>query len=298
MSIGRQILDTTLDAAKTSYVVLKTRECENPGLSRQGLLALDYFFLDYRIRTDTKKGISFYDALHDKEINAQLLELIKRWKKKDIDEYETDIKLLRAKYQVFQLYYGTINQFRPAFAKWMYCLLKPKTGILDFSAGWGGRCLAAMALGIPYIGIDANVGLRVPYERMIRAYQPDADVTMVFKPSETVDFSKFKYDLIFTSPPYFMIEKYENMPAYAGNVGFINEFFRPVIQNVWKYLEPGGKMALNMPHDMYMSIRDLLPKVSRRIEMPIYDRNPGREKEKEKKRASAHELVYVWVKAK
>lgn len=294
MTLGRQILDASLQEAKASYETFKTKECDNPGLSRMGLLALDYFFLDYRIRTKTKKGVSFHEAMHNKERSEHLSELVRRWKKKDITEYETPIKLLRAKYQVFQLYYGTINQFRPSFAKWLYCTLKPKTGILDFSAGWGGRCLGAMALGIPYVGIDANVGLREPYTQMIRTYEPRAPVRMIFKPAETVDFSKFKYDLIFTSPPYFMLEKYENMPAYEGNRGFIEEFFRPVIERVWKHLEPGGKMALNMPHDMYMSIRDLLPKVRRRIQMPIYDRNPGRDKEN--KRSSAHELVYVWVK--
>lgn len=291
------MLDMTLNDAKESYTVLKTRKCDNPHLSRIGLLALDYFFLDYRIRTKTKKGISFYEALHNKEKNEHLLELIKRWKKKTPDEYNTPLKLLRVKYQVFQLYYGTINQFRPTFARWIYCMLKPTVGILDFSAGWGGRCLAAMSLGIPYIGVDANTQLRIPYEKMITTYEPAANVKMLFKPAESVDFSQFKYDLVFTSPPYFTIERYEGMPEYKGDEGFIREFFRPVVSNAWKYLQIGGKMALNMPHDMYMSIRDILPKVSKRISMPIKDRNPARASIS-KRRPKAHELIYVWIKEK
>jgi len=293
MTIGRRLLDTTLDSARESYHILKTRECENPGLSRQGLLALDYFFLDYRIRTKVKLNMSFYDAITNKVADAHLEELIRRWKKRDISTFSSETELLKAKFQVFQLYYGTVNQFRPTFAKWIYCTLKPTVGILDFSAGWGGRCMAAMALGIPYIGIDANTSLRLPYERMIKAYEPTADVTMIFKPSETVDFSKFKYDLVFTSPPYFMLERYANMPAYSGNAGFIEEFFRPVISKVWKHLMPGGKMALNMPHEMYMSVRDLLPKVSRRIQMPIHHRQLTKDSTK----GVAHELVYVWHKS-
>jgi hypothetical protein len=77
-----------------------------------------------------------------------LNELVTRYKKKAIKDYDAT-GLLKAQYQVFQLYWGSINQFRPTVAKWVYTTLKAKTGILDFSAGWGGRCLAAMSMGIP-----------------------------------------------------------------------------------------------------------------------------------------------------
>jgi hypothetical protein len=58
-----------------------------------------------------------------------------------------------------------------------------------------------MAYGIPYLGIDANKNMEKSYNDMIQLVKPENDVKMIFKPSETVDFSKFSYDLVFTSPP-------------------------------------------------------------------------------------------------
>ena len=85
------------------------------------------------------------------------------------------------------------------------------------------RSLGAMALGIPYIGIDTNVDLRPVYERMIRELSgPNAnvhvDVAMRFQDASTVDFSKFRYDMVFTSPTYF--------------------------QTVSRLLKPGGTLGL------------------------------------------------------
>lgn len=299
---ARLLLNLDKEGARSSYHTLKTRECKNPGLSKMGLPALDYYFLEHRLKTKTKSGVSFSDILSDKKKLEHITSVAKRWNA-DVDfDTITPRDLLRYRYYAFQLYYGTINQFRPTFARWIFCQMKPKVGILDFSAGWGGRCLAAMSLGIPYIGVDANISLEKSYQKMIRDFEPEAKdkVTMIFKPSETVDFSKYDYDLVFTSPPYFMIEKYENMPGYKTKEEFLDEFFRPVVQSAWKHLKKGGKMALNMPHEMYMAIKDELPKVSRRIQMPLYGRDTRKNKKegtrKNKASTTPHELVYVWNK--
>jgi hypothetical protein len=295
MSLAKKLMDIDEKRAKTSYIDFKTRKCVNPGLSRQGMVALDYFFLEYRLRAKTKHGISFEEAMRSPKMIHHLTNLVKRWKKSVKIDYSNKLQLLKYQYSVFQLYYGTINQFRPAFAYWIYCQFSPKIGILDFSAGWGGRCLAAMALDVPYIGIDANKNLKKPYSDMIQLYEPSAKVSMYFQPSETIDFSRFNYDLVFTSPPYFMLEKYESMPEYTSNEDFLDRFFRPVIMNVWKNLKQNGHMILNMPHSMYMSIRDLLPPVFKRIDFPIQNRNPSRKKTMKLGR-KAHELIYVWKK--
>jgi len=212
----------------------------------------------------------------------------------------TEDELLRKRYDIFQLYYGPINQFRPTEAKRLYCTLKPKHGVLDFSAGWGGRCLGAMAYGIPYVGIDANTGMKKTYETMIKTLNPSAKVTMLFQPSETVDFSAFTYDLVFTSPPYFTLEEYENMPEYGSKEGFLDKFFRPVVRNAWANLHRSGHMALNMPKEMYDAIKDSLPRVWKRIQMPISNRHPTNAVEGrrigEKDSGGRSETIYVWKK--
>ena len=158
--------------------------------------------------------------------------------------------------------------------------------------------IAAMALDIPYVGIDANRLMEPTYKKMIKEYDPTAKVQLFFQPSETVDFKKFSYDLIFTSPPYFMLEEYEKMPQYGSKEGFLEKFFRPVVEGAWAGLAPGGHMALNMPHDMYMAVRGLLPKIHSRIVLPVSNRHPtnagaGRAIGVEKER---HEYTYVWKK--
>jgi 16S rRNA G966 N2-methylase RsmD len=207
---------------------------------------------------------------------------------------------LRARYNLFQLYYGSINQFRPAEAKRLYCRLEPKVGILDFSAGWGGRCLAAIAYGVPYIGIDANTNLKKSYEQMINALDASTKVHLLFQPSETVDFSKYKYDLVFTSPPYFMIEEYEKMPQYGSKEGFLDKFFRPVVTNVWKNLQSPGYMALNMPKEMYDSVKDLLPPLHKRLRLPVMSRHPTNAAKRrqigETEQGARSEGIYVWKK--
>lgn len=298
LRIAQDLRDISKQDAIESYNDLKSTPSKEPTFSRIGLNALDYFFLHHRIKAKTKKHVSFYDAIQDKALTAHLTELVKKYKKQDIKDLDKQA-LLKSQFQVFQLYYGTINQFRPVIAKWIYTLLKPKVGILDFSAGWGGRALAAMSMGIPYRGIDANKLLEPAYRNMIKLYEPNADIIMTFKPSEQVDFSKFNYDLIFTSPPYFMIEEYEKMPLYESKQNFLNTFFVPVIHKAWSNLMPGGNMALNMPAEMYDAIKEFLPRVKRELVLPLSNRHPvnaakkGTLGEEDKSR---HELIYVWHK--
>jgi len=241
-------------------------------MSKEGLKLLDSYFFEARSKTITK-GNSWYDTQH----NSEKLEKIE----KIAERYKT------TPYQAFQLWWGSVNQFRPAIAKWIYTKYKP-TSILDFSAGWGARCLGAIELGIPYTGIDSNLGLRECYESLLRDHP--GDVTMYFQSSETFDFSTVEYDMVFTSPPYFMIERYECMPHYKSKAEFLSVFFRPVIQNVWENLKTKGYLCLNMPEAMYEAIADMLPVLHDTLQMPLSNRFA---KTSTQKRT---ESIFVWQK--
>lgn len=306
VELAKQLRDHTKEDIIESYEELKSATPASPPQAqtvkndrRMGLPTLDYFFLHHRIKAKTRSHLSFYDAMKDPAKKKHLTELVVRYKKKPLQDYDKQ-GLLKAQYQVFQLYYGTINQFRPIVAKWVYLHFKPK-GILDFSAGWGGRALAAMSLGIPYIGIDANARLAPAYRQMIQILDPTASVELHFQPAETVDFSQFhgKYDLIFTSPPYFMIEEYEKMPAYKTKEGFLQKFFIPTVLAAWKYLPRRGHMALNMPEEMYDAVKDHLPKRIGAIKMPLSNRHPTNASKKQtlgQTDTERFELIYVWKK--
>jgi hypothetical protein len=287
--VAKALRTISVQKAKDDFIDLSERECrlkDLSGLIRLGLPTLDYFFLHHRIQASTRSGLSFYDAITNPEQIHKMKTIAKRWGR---DKYGTN-EVARL-YQVFQLWYGTINQFRPAFAKYIYCTLGAKIGILDFSSGWGGRCLAAMSMNIPYYGFDANYELKGAYSHMKRILTKDrANIQMKFGPSENVDFRKYrgKYDLVFTSPPYFTIEQYRRMPDYGSKEGFLNIFFRPVVKNVWANLVKNGHLALNMPAEMYDAVKHLLPPLHRTINMPIQSRSG--------KSGGAKELVYIWKK--
>jgi tRNA G10 N-methylase Trm11 len=300
MDVARRLRPITKEEALKSYQDLKDGECpKSIPTSREGTKALDYFFFRHRLAAKTKRHISFLNMLKNKETFAYIRNKTRKVKKYGILTRKSANEELRNQYSVFQLYYGTINQFRPIVAKTLYCMLKPKKAILDFSSGWGGRCMAAMALGIPYIGFDANKKLESSYKSMIQTLDPNANVKMTFKPSETIDFSKYSYDLVFTSPPYFMLEEYQGMPQYKQKQGFLDDFFVPVLKNVWKHLESGGHLALNMPVEMYDSVKKCLPPVTKKLKMRLSNRHATEAARGEALKEAASdpfEYIYIWKK--
>ncbi len=263
--------------ATTSYRKLVTLQA-GPTHSRAGLQALDRLFFEHRIRTKTKAGVSFAEALESPQKMEHLNSLVTRYKKKPSME---------SIYAVFQLWYGSVNQFRPAIAKWVISRYSPKVGVLDFSAGWGGRALACMSLGIPYTGVDTNINLQESYARL-QEYDPSSSVNIIWKPAEQVEFN-FSYDMVFTSPPYWTTEVYENMPSYSCKREWLDVFLIPVIMRAWTGLLPGGTMALNFPQEMYEEVQERLPPVLEILDMPLSNRNL-------KHRKTAQEMIYVWRK--
>jgi hypothetical protein len=283
-------------AALTDYELLLKES------GRGGLRLLDKFFIRYRLATKTRHGISFIEIAKDTEKWEALRQKAAQIKKTPVDDVTT-----MQMYHTFQLYYGSVNQFKPAVARQIYKTLGARVGILDFTAGWGGRCLAAMSLGIPYIGIDSNTRLQKPYREMedffgkwLSTKGSKPKVEMVFRPAETVDFSKFagRYDLIFTSPPYVMLERYQRMPDYEDRKAFMTKFFIPTVREAWTHLLPGGHMAINMPEHMFNTLVEevVLPKAYT-IPMPLATKHPTAAKmQTSLKNDERVEHVYVWRK--
>ena len=251
--VAAAIKDIPLSKARADYEALKAVPCADINqAAKVGNAAMDHYFFRHRLAAKTKRDISYYDWI---KTDWKRNEAEHRLYKFNLAQGKTPEK---ARYGVFRLYYGAIHGFKPVVAKWLYCTYQPRTAVLDFSAGWGGRCLGAMALGIPYIGIDTNTDLRPVYERMVKELD-QAKVTMRFQDAAATDFSKFKYDMVFTSPPYFKtvrpIEAYAHMPHYNDRADFNARFLFPVVRTTYAHLSRGGIYALNIPDDMYDEIK-------------------------------------------
>lgn len=279
--------------SKKDVIVQFKLFCEKPWFNfRAGSFAgndvLDYYFLQERLHTKTRRHISFIDAMNDPKLSKFLLQKGRQFAKKKGTRLSESEKI-HFQYQAFRFWFGTVNQFRPVIARALYAIIQPKIGILDPSAGWGGRMLGAICENIPYIGFDTNTNLRKPYKQIIRDLHMK-NSKLYFKPSETVDFSKFQYDLIFTSPPYFFIERYSKMPNYVDKENFTKTYFRPMIEHVWSAMK-NGILALNMPDEMCQMIESLIGPPQACLPIPLRNRHLQKQK-------ASTECIFLWTKGK
>lgn len=160
-------------------------------------------------------------------------------------------------YECHRINTGAIVFFKSSTAKYVYKKFNSQS-VLDFTAGWGGRMLGAMSLGIKYTGIDTNLNLKDGYDRMLADLPvPNReDYRMIWKSCLEVDYSALDYDLILTSPPYVNMELYEGMPAFESDAIFYNEFLIPVMNRAFKGMKEGGKMCINISPKMFKALTE------------------------------------------
>lgn len=153
-----------------------------------------------------------------------------------------------------------VSNFRPASAKFVYEFFKPKLTV-DFSAGWGGRLLGALAAGVPYVGIDPSTVALANNQRMLdklRELFPDRtfEAELVCECAEDVlGQGRWRPDLIFTSPPYFNVEKYSDEPTqsylrYPTEAEWYAGFLGVTLAGCYRDMADGGYLVLNVNPDM------------------------------------------------
>jgi len=240
---------------------------------------LDYYFFPYRLNTVSKKGLNFYDFLKNDEV------LEKSYIKKFIDNNKKRNMMIRI-YDSFRIYQGSISQFKPVIAKYIYNKYDCNS-ILDPSMGWGGRLLGAILCNKKYIGFDTNILLKEPYKNMINDLSCNDKVNINFMDSAKVDYSLYKYDMVMTSPPYYKKERYDNMPIYKNYENWYETFYKPMVLNSYKYLDDKGHFILNIPEKIYNDTIKLLGECHEKVEYIFVKRY---------KESKYKEYIYVWKK--
>jgi 16S rRNA G966 N2-methylase RsmD len=224
-----------------------------------------------KARRKTKyRNKSFIEKWKNKKSRKKVIKFAKRIKRKSKSKKSN----LGALHSAVDLQWGTVNTMRAAAAASIYKKYNA-TRVLDFTAGWGARMIAAMALDIDYIGIDSNKGLKSGYNKIINLLKPytKSKITMIFKKAENVNFKKLdKYDFVFTSPPYEYLEVYENMTNYEGkgkikqpsssqtikmkdSEKFYDDFLIPTLKMSYSHLPKNKYICLNIPDIMYEKIK-------------------------------------------
>lgn len=155
------------------------------------------------------------------------------------------------------------SQFRPAAAKAIFDHFKPKK-VYDFSSGWGDRLAGFYACNTTesYTGVDVNTNLKEGYEAQQEAYNKirieqgftAKKVDMLFCGAENYSDESDKFDLIFTSPPYFQIERYtqEDNQSWKHKKldDWLEKFLFPSVKKAAQSLQQNRCMVINMS-DVY-----------------------------------------------
>ena len=123
---------------------------------------------------------------------------------------------------------------------------------LDPSAGWGDRLIGAIAYGCEYTGIDPSVCMNPVYHQIIKELVPKSQqdkYKIIQSGFEVVEVENNYYDLVFTSPPFFDFEIYENeegqsISQFNSLDKWLNGFLYKLIEKSYNALIVGGHLGL------------------------------------------------------
>jgi hypothetical protein len=293
--IATKLKPITEEIAVNDYKDLDDETSIPPMTSNKGLKFVDYFTFVERLNTEGKRGINFYDFWENRDEYSKKNYFQSLFNyNKEKKNYETNL------YDIFRLYFGSVNVFKPVIAMEIYNKYKP-TSVLDLTMGWGGRLVGATIMDVPnYIGIDLNKKLEAPYKKMLNTIKKigtKTKVKLMFKDALKVDYSKLDYDMVFTSPPYYNVE------TYSGTTKMTKEewndtFYKPLFTKSWNHLKVGGHYILNVPISVYESVLiPLLGKADTLIPLKLSARK-NKKYISDKGEKEYKEYIYVWKKTK
>jgi hypothetical protein len=127
--------------------------------------------------------------------------------------------------------------------------------IIDMSGGWGDRLLGCIASNIEeYLCTDPNTCVIESYKNMINLLlklspNPNAKITIKCEGFENIKVDDNYYDMAYTSPPYFDLEKYSNQHTqsiyiYNNENLWWESFAKPCIQKLINSIKYDGHCIL------------------------------------------------------
>ena len=213
-----------------------------------GRKSTNYFHQLARWKVGHAKHVSPYRSWTIKKFHQTFLNPL--W---TLDMLEVNNKTLRMCIQM-RMYMAA--QYPPAVAKSLYNLFEAKD-ILDFSMGWGDRLAGFHSSNAKsYTGIDPNQEVFDNYPKQNELYKTGKSTEFIKAPAEDVDLGNRKFDMIFTSPPYFHLEKYsadenQSWKRYGKSIDlWLEKFLFATLNKCWDSLKDGGTMIINIA-DVY-----------------------------------------------
>lgn len=213
--------------------------------ARNGLLLLDFLFPNLHKAYTCNLSDSMYDRFFDDKI---LKFCLNRYiiKNKKILNMRTPF------FSAGRFYYDTPINFSPMRAKAIFEKFCPPNGIIyDYSMGYGGRMLGALASkqNFIYTGTDPNRETFYNLKKLGKYIEEETGRTNSYKifnlTSEQLQLEKNSIDLAFSCPPFFNKEIYSledtqsimNYPVYGD---WLEGYVRPTIKNCYNALKDDG----------------------------------------------------------
>lgn len=296
LEIAKQIRNITEKDAIKDFLKLFTIDLNNvTAETRIGNKFIYFFMLEEILNTKCYRGFNFYDfiSMTDYHKKPYIQSVINYKRNKNSTK---DVSYIKKLFSVYSLHCGSISIFKPIRAIEIYERFKPKS-VLDFTCGWGGRMIGAIVSRVEnYVGIDLNHNLTNRYQKMIETLSTlpkkyfKTNVTLLFQDCLKVDYSQIKYDMVFTSPPYYNIELYNG--TKERSVDEWNCFYREIFSKTYKYLSVDGWFILNINQQIYNEVCiELLGEAH--IILPFLKKNRNKNTKLIK---DYQEFIYCWKK--
>lgn len=185
--------------------------------------------------------------------------------------YNKNIKKYRENVTYYLWKNGYMCQlFKITIIKQLYSYFNA-TNILDFSAGWGDRLIAACSLNVKYTGVDPSECMKEIYKNIIKTIGTNKQ-KIINEPFEKVVL-KGGYDFIFSSPPFFKLEIYEDnikqsVKQYSTVKLWKEKFLFVVIKKCETYLKKNGYFCIHISdYGKFNYVNDMLSYIKNKTKL-------------------------------
>jgi hypothetical protein len=228
-----------------SYFIIKDDWKKNEELNN----LTDYF--SESVRVNCSFGTSLCPLVYWENNRAEILEnTIKKYK---------DLTIHNIHEYLFEKT-RFCNNFRISVALTVLNHFKAKKW-LDISSGWGDRLLSALLYKVDrYVSTDPNKDLHPCYNKIIETFVPKAKrdkITIHKEGFEDVDLKDELFDIVFSSPPFFTLEKYSSyednsITQYKNEKIWCEQFLIKSLIKCYNHLEKNGNLILYMGGSPYV----------------------------------------------
>ena len=256
--LGREVwqkMNLPVDGYKLGYTYINTQ----PGDYEADKL-IDCFTGLQRMKCKREgKELSPFAAWNNKEYMKLIIEKYME-DKEDLTSFNLRESFYKLSSKLPEKYKNMeCNFFKATLAASVYHAFlrdSTKTRVLDISAGWGDRLLAALAKNLDsYLAFDPNASLQPGYRAMIDEYMESKKdkykvIDAPFESAEAILEGR-EFDLIFTSPPYFDLEVFttegeQSIISHSTFDKWMVHFLFKSLYIAWNTLAPDGNMVIHI----------------------------------------------------